>query len=185
MNKAELGRLALELRGEVGVDAHAAFDPYRLAEQYGIEVHLLSTLDCVPAAAHFTVTRPAAFSGALVPVGTGAVILENDAHDRRRRRSTAAHEMAHWVREHPFTTPLMASSERGCRIGDREQEAEATELAGQLLVPTDGAVRLAFRDATDEDAAERFDVSIEMARWRMNGSGARKRARRAAAARHH
>lgn len=146
-------------------------------------MHLLSALDCAPAAAHFAVTKPAAFSGALVPVGTGAVILENDAHDRRRRRSTAAHEMAHWVREHPFTAPLMASSERGCRIGNRDQETEATELAGQLLIPVDGAVRLAFRGATDEDAAERFDVSIEMARWRMNGSGARTVARRTAAVR--
>lgn len=183
MNKAALDRLAAELRGEVGTDPRGAFGPYALAELYGVQVVSLSGLDCAAAVWHFTATRPAVFSGALVPVGTGAVILENHSHDPHRRRSTAAHEMAHWTLEHPFHEALFATA-RGCRIGDREQEAHATELAGELLVPIAAAKWLAYRNATDQEVADRFDISLEMARWRMHGTGARKIAARAAARRH-
>lgn len=179
MNKAELARHALELRAELGLDARTAFDPYQLAERYGIDVYQLSVLDCAPAAAHFTVPRSAALFGALILLGTGAVIVENDAQDRLRRRSTMAHEMAYWVREHPFACPLMAA-ERGCGIADRELETEASEVAGHLLIPTAGAVRLAHRRTTDQDVAELFDVSVKMARWRMDSSGARRIAERTA-----
>lgn len=120
MNKAELARHALGLRAELDLDAHTAFDPYQLAERYGIDTYQLSVLDWAPAAAHFTVTRPAAFSGALIPLGTGAVIVENDAHDRLRRRSTMAHEMAHWVRERPFACPAHG---RRARVRDRRPRA--------------------------------------------------------------
>lgn len=182
MNKAILKRLAVELREEVGADPRGAFDPHRLAGEYGVGEVSLSGLDCAAAAQHFRELRPTAFSGALVPVGSGSFIVENDVHDPQRRRSTAAHEMAHWVREHPFTVTLMAS-ERRRGIADREHEAEADELAGELLLPAAAARWLAYRRATEEDVADRFDVSVEMARWRMTAAGARKIAARADAAR--
>lgn len=182
MTKAALRRLALELRAEVGVGPHGVFDPYGLAEEYGLAVHRLSDLDCLEAAGHFGSVNPGVFSGALVPLGRGAVILDNDSHDPLRRRSTVAHEVAHWVLEHPFTAPLMTSS-RGCRIGHPAHEKEAAELGGELLVPADAAQRLAYRDASDTEVADVLDVSVEMARWRMDATGARKIARLAAAKR--
>lgn len=182
MTKAALARLALELRAEVGADPRGPFDPYALAAEYGLAVVSMSELDCADAVRHFTATRPAAFSGALVPVGTGARILENNSHDRLRRRSTVAHEMAHWALEHVFRGILLATANR-CGIGSRQDERDAAELAGELLVPVSAARWLAYQDATDPDVADRFDVSIEMARWRMNGTGARVVAARTAARR--
>lgn len=145
-------------------------------------MHQLSDLDCHEAAAHFGSVNPGVFSGALVPFGRGAVIFDNDSHDRFRRRSTVAHEVAHWVLEHPFTAPLMTSG-RGCRLGHPALEKEAAELGAELLVPVDTAQRLAYRGASDTEVAEVFDVSVEMARWRMDATGVRKIARRAAAKR--
>ena len=43
-----------------------------------------------------------------------------------------------------------------------------------MLIPYDGAFRLARANATDQQAADLFDVSLPVARWRMNHSGARK-----------
>lgn len=43
-----------------------------------------------------------------------------------------------------------------------------------MLIPADGAFRLARANATDEVAAAEYDVSLAVARWRMNHSGARK-----------
>jgi len=75
------------------------------------------------------------------------------------------------------------AAERGCGIADRELETEAGELAGHLLIPTAGALRLAHHRATDQDVAELFNVSVRMARWRMDSTGARRIAERTASKR--
>jgi Zn-dependent peptidase ImmA (M78 family) len=182
VNKADLARRALELRQDIGLDAHAIFDPYKLAEEWGIDVFQLSDLDCSDAALqHLKFTRRSVFSGALVPFGTGAVILENDSHDPFRRRSTAAHEMAHVVLGHPFTATLV--NEKGCRVSDKENEKEAAELGGELLLSAKAAKRLAWQEVSDADVAIRYGVSIEIARWRMQVTGARLIAQRARAKR--
>lgn len=179
--KAAAKRLATELRTEIGLGALEAFDPYALAELYGVDVLRLSEIDCSPAAfEYFTRTRTEVFSGALVPTGTGSVILENDAHPVVRRRSTASHEMAHVVLEHRFAGSLV--NERGCRTADPQQEAEASELAGELLLPFAAAEALARRRASDDEAGSQFGVSTAFARWRLDSTGARVIARRRTAA---
>ncbi len=168
--KTEAKRLALELRSEIGLDAHAPFEPYAFAAEYGIPVVQLSDLES-EARAHFLRADGSALSGALIPHGTGLIILENDAQPLARRRTTMCHELAHVILEHQFGVSL--SDERRCGLGG-DQEAEADWLSGEMLIPTDGAFRLARANATDEAAAAEYDVSLAVARWRMNHSGARK-----------
>lgn len=79
--------------------------------------------------------------------------------------------MSHVVLEHTFGVSL--TDERKCGLGG-EQEAEADWLYGELLIPMEGATKLARMDSTDEQAAGAFDVSLAVARWRMNHSGARR-----------
>lgn len=45
--KTEAKILALELRAEIGIGAHAPFGPYAFASEYGIPVFQLSELDGV------------------------------------------------------------------------------------------------------------------------------------------
>lgn len=168
--KSEAKRFALELRAEIGLDAHVPFDPYAFTKEYGIQVVRLSELACEERR-HFLRAKGSAFSGALIPIGTGLTILENDAQPLARRRTTMCHEIAHVVLEHNFAVSL-ASDERKCGVGG-VQELEADWLSGEILIPYDGALRLARSDATDGDAAEAFEVSLAVARWRMNSSGAR------------
>ena len=140
---------------EIGLDAHAPFDPYAFASEYGIPIVQLSELDGA-ARNHFLKANGSALSGALIPTGTGVVILENDAQPLTRRRTTMCHELAHVVLEHEFGVSL--SDERKCGLGG-EQEAEADWLSGEMLIPYDGAFRLARANATDDHAADAFDVS--------------------------
>ncbi|WBM79127.1 ImmA/IrrE family metallo-endopeptidase [Cryobacterium breve] len=167
--KTEAKKLALELREELGADAHVPFDPYEFAESYGIDVIKLSTLG-TDARLEFLKADGSALSGALIPVGTGQVILENDAQPAARRRTTLCHEIAHVVLEHSFGISL--ANERKCGLAG-DQEAEADWLSGEMLIPYDGALRLARAGAPDVRVAQAFDVSLAVARWRMNGSGAR------------
>lgn len=46
-----------------------------------------------------------------------------------------------------------------------------------MLIPKDAAFELAYRNCSDDEVASRYNVSIELARWRMNIAGARIRAR--------
>lgn len=172
INKAACKRLAGEVRAELGLDPMQALNPWQLAELYGIPVVALGDLPLDHAIRdHFHAVRPEVFSGALLPHRKGAVIVENDAHPLPRRRSTMGHEMAHVVAEHQFGTSLV--NERGCRAADKLQEDEAAEISGELLIPFEAAKRLARQRATDDEVALRFGVSPEMARWRMNATGAR------------
>ena len=169
--KTEAKRLALELRAEIGLNAHVPFDPYAFAREYGIRVVPLSGLAC-DERRRFLKANGSAFSGALIPTGTGVIILENDAQPLTRRRTTMCHEIAHLVLEHDFGVAL-ATDERTCGVaGAKEQEADW--FSGEILIPADGAFRLALNDASDADAAGAFEVSLAVARWRMNQSGARK-----------
>lgn len=178
--KTEAKRLALELRSEIGLDAHTPFDPYAFATEYGIRVVQLSDLGG-DARDHFLRADGSALSGALIPDGTAMIILENDAQPLTRRRTTMCHELAHVVLEHQFGVSL-SGDERRCGLGG-DQEAEADWLSGEMLIPTDGAFRLARANATDERAAGEYAVSLAVARWRMNHSGARKVIQRARAKR--
>lgn len=177
--KTEAKNLALELRAEIGLDAHTPFDPYVFASEYGITVVQLSDLDGA-ARDHFLRADGSALSGALIPHGTGVVILENDAQPLTRRRTTMCHKLAHVVLEHQFGVSL--SDERKCGLGG-VQEAEADWLSGEILIPNEGAFRLARENASDEEAADTYGVSLALARWRMNHSGARKVMERARAKR--
>ena len=144
VNKAYCKRLAAELRAEIGLEPTDVLDPWRLAELYGVTVIPISALQVSSEIRdHFSIARPDMFSGALVPIRTGAVIIENDSHPLTRRRSTMGHELAHIFGEHKFGTSLV--NERGCRLADQAQEAEAAEIGGELLIPFEAAKQLARR----------------------------------------
>lgn len=176
--KTAAKKLALELRAEVGLKPTDPFDPYQMAELYGIQVHRLSDLECSEEARiHFMDVNPKALSGALIPIGSKLAILDHDGHSIARRRATLSHEISHVVLEHPFSNSALLDS-TGCRTSDPEQEEQATELSGELLVPFSAALKMARLRLDDATVSARMEVSFELARWRMNASGARKIASR-------
>lgn len=172
--KAAAKRLSLELRAEVGLNATDPFDPYQMAELYGIQVHRLSELECSEEARnHFMNVNPKGLSGALIPIGSQLAILDHDGHSVARRRATLSHEVSHVVLEHHFSNSALLDSS-GCRTSDREQEEQANELSGELLVPSSAALAMARQEQDDATVGLKMGVSVEFARWRMNASGARK-----------
>lgn len=168
-------QLALDVRHEMGLDAFAPLNPLDLAAEYGIPVFPLSELGsfgCSDAAlSYFTDGDTATFSAALVPVGTGRLIIDNDDHAPTRRRSSLAHEMSHVVLEHQFNAAILGPD--GCRAVPKDIEAEAEWLAGEVLITFTAALVLARRGASDAEVAQRYGVSPRRAGMRMNASGAR------------
>ncbi len=169
--KAESTRLALEIRAEFNVAIEGQFDPYEFAGEYGISVINLGSLEG-PARDHFYFSLGGTLSGALVKSGNGFAILDNDAHPTTRRRATVSHEISHYLLEHDFVS-VLRPNKRGCGL-DPEQEEEAKFLSGELLIPSEAAIRHAMKGRSDEQVARFHGVSAEFARWRMNVSGARR-----------
>jgi hypothetical protein len=190
LSKAELARRAVQVRlDDLGIDQYQAFSPYDLAAEHGVDVYGLDDLDqagCAKSTIEFfSSTASGIWSAALVPRGTGCFIVENTSHNPQRRRSNVAHEMAHLILEHEFDWILFsADAKGGCRNpATKELESEAAELGAELLIPVEAARRAAIYDLTNEQVAAAYDISVEMATWRMNATGARKFAARAKAKR--
>ena len=169
--KAELIRFAKELRLEVGAPSTGAFDPGLLAAEYGIPVVGLSQLDA-ESAEYFAEAGRGRFSGMTLQTSQfGRMIVLNDAHLPVRQRSTLGHEVAHIVCEHPHALTLGGNGR--CYVSGAEQEDEADFLSGELLVPIAVAREAVIRGISPEEIAVEYEVSVQMARWRMNKSGGR------------
>lgn len=167
--RADAERLAIELRGELGLDRHSRIDPYDLAELYGIPVVGVSDLD-VPDRfpGYFTGEESVSWSATTVFAGSRRLIVLNDGHGDRRLANSLSHELAHLFLEHE---PAPVADEDGTRTWDDTMEAEADELGAQILIPDETAKELTIRGYSAEDIADRFGVSCDLASWRMGVSG--------------
>jgi hypothetical protein len=180
LSKAEIKRRAVETRQtELGLGTFERLCPYELAQLYGVNIVALDDLvaaGCPPEdIAFFTSERPDRWSAAVIPAGTGQFIVENTAHLPQRRRANIAHEMAHVLLEHEFDRVLFSGdSKGGCHNpSNTDQENDAAELGAELLLPSKGALLAARKGMSNEQVADHFEVSVPLAKWRMDATGAR------------
>jgi Zn-dependent peptidase ImmA (M78 family) len=176
--------LAAEVRGELNLGLFDRLDPLALAEHLGIPVFPLSSMQTdAPAVDHLLTVEPEVFSAVTVFAGPRRRIVHNDGHAWPRQNSNLSHELSHGLLQHP---PTPALDNNGCRTWDQDIEDEATWLAGCLLMTPEAALATARGKWTIPEAGNRFGISEQMIRFRMNKTGAttrvkRERARRAAA----
>jgi Zn-dependent peptidase ImmA (M78 family) len=86
-----------------------------------------------------------------------------------RQRSNIAHELAHALLMHPPHPPFCS---KGDRTYDRDLEEEAGWLGPVLLVTNEGARWAMANGMSDAAAADHFDVSQDLMRFRFRMSGA-------------
>lgn len=178
--QAQMRGVAQEERAELGLGATEQFDPYALAKEHGISVYTLSGLRefgiGFEAFSHFTARDSSAWSAALVPLGTARIIIENESHALVRRRSNIAHELGHYLLEHPFDNVILGEDHK--RQFNDQQEKQATFMAGELLIPLAAAERMAFDGWDNARVAAAYGVSGQFVQMQMKGQ--RVRAQRAA-----
>ncbi|WP_280214817.1 ImmA/IrrE family metallo-endopeptidase [Nocardia cyriacigeorgica] len=174
--KAEAERLAVETRKELRLTVHERLDPRILAEHLAIPVLTLGDLHarCPEMGDAVRVLHgedASTFSGLTLFDGSRRVIVHNEAHTPGRQASDIAHELSHGLRIHP---PAPIHDGRGCRQWNADHEDEANYLAGALLIPAKAAWGITKQRMSLEEAAWKFGCSIEMVRWRINITGARR-----------
>jgi Zn-dependent peptidase ImmA (M78 family) len=171
--KSEAERLAARVRREAGFTTEEPLDPWNLARSLGFHVATLDELNDPAGEAareYFRRVAPEDFSAMTMASSTTTLIMLNSAHSRERQASSLAHELSHRLLKHPLQPAFAAS---GCRTCDSRQEDEASWLGGVLLVPRDAALLLVREGISVDIAAERFGVSVQLMRMRLNASGAR------------
>jgi hypothetical protein len=175
--KAEANRLAVQVRGELGLHAADPLQPAVLAEHLCIPI---STFTAAAAAdARIAVLLGAekeSVSALTVHRGPCRHIWVNDSHEIPRQNSSIHHELAHALLQHE---PGPAFDPRGCRHWDGVVEAEADWLAGNLMITNEAAWLITRRRLKDTEAMLLYGVSKQMLTWRMNMSGAGSRRRSA------
>lgn len=172
--KSHVNKIAIETRAELGLGTLDLLKPLALAEFLDIPVISLSSLQAHEPAGtqHFLHEDPQAFSAVTVFSGPKRLVVHNDAHESGRQASNIAHELSHGLLQH---APTPALDSMGCRDWDQVIEDEAQWLAGALLITEEAAVWSVRRQLDLPQIALRFGVSVDMARWRINMTGARKR----------
>lgn len=175
--KTEAVTAADEVRRELGLEPMDALDPRELAAFLCIPIWALSDfLDDGPNIAHLYDNEPALFSAVTVFNGHERTIVHNDAHSPARQTSNLAHELAHGLLHHP---PTPAIDDTGSRNWNQDVEDEAGYLSGALLVTEAVTLAIARNQMTRQQAATLLGVSAQMIQFRLNSTGAMKRAERA------
>ena len=113
--------------------------------------------------------------------GDQSVVIYNPRQSKRRQASDIAHELAHFLLEHEPARIILSESETLAQIWlrsyDQKQEDEANCLAWSLLVPRDGLAKLIRLRLSQEQIAEKFGVSEQLVKFRINSTGIRKQYR--------
>ena len=171
--KAYTERLVQEVRDELALGELDLIDMDALAKHMDIPCWPLSVF-CDAA------KKPR--SGAAVPEIYSSVsaftffdgrrrrIVYNDEHGPARHRSNMAHELAHALLQHP---------PRDSGVGahaEEANEAEAAWTSGVMMLPAHHARHIAVSRTPLAVAEKRFRLSPEMLRFRLNVTGANRRA---------
>lgn len=177
--KAEAERLAERTRAQMGVAASEPADVRALALHLNVDIVAADALIDRRRLQDLETAQEGAFSAATFHLSKGRVIIVcNPLNEPARTSSDIAHELAHILLDHQVRE-LQTIAGHTFFTCDPEQEEEANWLAGCLLLPRPILLREAFADATAEAIAARYQVSLQMARFRLNASGVLLQVRRA------
>jgi Zn-dependent peptidase ImmA (M78 family) len=180
--RAEAERTAASLRADLGLNPSDPLSLRDAALHSGIEVVSAADLVAPERLEELERIQAFAFSACTFDFNGRAVIVFNPLRSEARRQSDVAHEFSHLLLRHDLTEirEVAGVPFRTCRA---DQEEEATNLGGALLLPRPLLLRAVGLGMTPEDIAAEYEVTVVMARFRVNTTGVARQIARARAAR--
>jgi Zn-dependent peptidase ImmA (M78 family) len=168
--KAEAERLADKLRRDLRLAPTVPLDPVALARHIGAEIRRADTLTKLAKLEQLEQIQPGAFSACTFTIGDRHVIVYSPLASPGRQSSDITHEVAHIVLEH-HVDQVEKVGELTFFTCDPDQEQEANWLAGCLLLPRPLLLGAVKRGLLATDVAERYNVSEQMAAFRIRTTG--------------
>jgi hypothetical protein len=168
--KAHAEREAARVRKELRLAPHDRLDPRVLARHLNISIVVASDLVDIKELEELERLQAFAFSAATFEISDRKIIVVSPLRKSGRQNSDIAHELAHVMLNHDLSEirDLDGMPFRTCRP---DEEEEATAFGGTLLLPRPLLLSAARREATIDQIAAQYDVTVEMARFRFNTTG--------------
>ena len=180
--KADAERRGIDFRSELGLRPTDALPARDLATHLNVSFRIADEL--VPREALEALDRlqPGCFSACTLrgPDG-GPVLVVNPLNSQGRQQSDAMHELSHLILRHE-TRRLERIAGLVFLTCDASQEEQADALGSTLLLPRPLLVAAHSRGMSAAAIAREYDVSEQLARWRLNSTGVTLQIRRRAPA---
>ena len=178
--KAKAERESLQLRRELGLAPTQALDLTRLAAHLQVEIVSAADLVDVTRLEELERIQAYSFSAATFTVKERTFIVTSPLRTAARQASDIAHELSHVRLGHELSEIREISGVpfRTCRPDEEEQ---STSFGGTLLLPRPLLVAAARQGLGPQQIAEKYNVTLEMARFRYNSTGVRNQVSYAAA----
>lgn len=173
---AEAEREAKRIRAELGLGPAEPVDIFQIAKHLGIRVIAADELIDAARLQDLERVQAFAFSACTFDIDGTKVIVVNPLRTPARRASDVAHELSHLLLAHRLDEIRNVAGVpfRTCRP---DQEEEATNLGGTLLLPRPLLLSAVRRGLDEQAIAAQYDVTTEMARFRVNRTGVRRQIR--------
>lgn len=168
--KAEAERLAEQVRSDMGKRPSDHVDAIDLANHVGASVRAADELTSREKLQTLEEIQPGAFSACTFTIGERHVIVYNPIASPGRTQSDIAHEVSHVMLKHDMKSveTIAGFTFFTC---DAEEEQEANWLGGCLLLPRRLLYMAARRGMDAADIAEKYNVSEQMAGFRLRTTG--------------
>lgn len=180
--KTRCENLAETVRKDLGLRPDAPLAPEGLADYLGIQLLHPEALPGMSASSLQALLVTDADDWSALTLGgedRRSLIIFNPTHSTARRASDLSHEMSHLLLRHaPSTLMFSPDATWTLRSFDAGQEDEANWLAGCLLLPRVALLDAIRQGVTDDIAAARFGVSLQMLRYRRGVTGVERQAAR-------
>jgi Zn-dependent peptidase ImmA (M78 family) len=175
---AEAERHAARIRSELGKSPESKLSTAEIAGHLGIRVIAADELIDIARLQELERIQAFAFSACTFDLNEVRVIVYNPVRSLERRESDIGHEISHIILDHELSA-LRTIAGTPFRTCQPDQEEEATNLAGTLLLPRPLLLSAVRRGLGAEDIAERCGITVDMARFRLNRTGVTRQVRSA------
>jgi Zn-dependent peptidase ImmA (M78 family) len=177
--KASAERESLRLRRELGLAPSQALDVTELASHMGVAIISAGELIDVARLEELERIQAYSFSAATFEIKGRTFVVTSPLRNSGRRASDIAHELSHLLLRHELSEVREISGVpfRTCQPDEEEQ---ATNFGGTLLLPRPLLVAAARKGLGPQQIADKYDVTIEMARFRYNSTGVKNQVPQAA-----
>ncbi len=168
--KAQAERRSIELRGELGLRDRDELPMELLANRLGAELRSAADLIDISRLERIDALQPGAFSACTFEIGDRRVIVWNPLSTAARTQSDIAHELSHLDLKHKVQEVKTVGDLTffGC---DPDEEQEANWQAGCFLLPRPLLFAELRAGNTVAGIAERYNVSLQMAQYRVRATG--------------
>jgi Zn-dependent peptidase ImmA (M78 family) len=166
--------MSVSLRRELGLTRTGPLSTKQLAEYLDVRLLTLYEIDNLdPRDTHtLLISDPDAWSALTVSAEGRDAIVVNSTHTGGRPSSDVMHELAHLLLGHePGALHFTADAEFAMRRYRKDDEDEATWLAGCLLLPRDTLVEIKRMGKTIETVCIEYAVSPDMLIYRNRMTG--------------